>query len=270
MRKILGFVVAATVLGLGCNFASAQQAVSAFTVTACGGQSLNVGQTMNLTMDLTGDLCVFPTNSSGAPLYVTYPDLLAAVQGSIATGNNVIGKVGIDQTTPGTTNLVAIVGKTAPGVDASTTNPVVTGAVARTVNVSTKGTGQVVADVATAVGVRVTKPYSIPELEWKYAGVTGGITDTSTVALSAAGASGIKNYLTALQYLNASAVASEIVVLDGASTVIWRGYAPALMTQEASITFPSPLGGTAATAMNVAMVTTGTATRVSAQGYQAP
>ena len=102
---------------------------------------------------------------------------------------------------------------------------------------------------------------------WQFAGATGGITDTSDVALMAAGGASVRNHLLSLQYFNSAAVASEIVIKDG-STVIWRGYAPASMTQPAAIQFEPALRGTANTALNVAMLTTGTATRVSAQGYQ--
>jgi hypothetical protein len=101
---------------------------------------------------------------------------------------------------------------------------------------------------------------------WQYAGAAGGITDTADVAVKASAGALIRNYMTSLQYLNTSAVASEIVVKDGA-TIIWRGYAPAAMTVPVNITFPQPLRGSAATALNVAMITTATATRVSAQGF---
>jgi hypothetical protein len=101
---------------------------------------------------------------------------------------------------------------------------------------------------------------------FNYAGVTGGITTTADVALAPAGAAGIRNYLTSLQFKNTSAVASEIVVKDGA-TVIWRGHAGASMTFEDVITFGTPLKGSAATALNIALITTGTATIVSAQGF---
>lgn len=115
-------------------------------------------------------------------------------------------------------------------------------------------------------GGMVSQPYARTASRWQYAGVTGGITDTSDVALAAAGAAGIRNYVTSIQYHNTSAVASEIVVKDG-STVIWRGVAPATMAFPAVVPFPVPLKGTAATAMNVAMVTTATATVISAQGF---
>jgi hypothetical protein len=108
---------------------------------------------------------------------------------------------------------------------------------------------------------------TITPATWIYAGVTGGIVDTTPVAMKAAGAAGVKNYLAGIQFANSAAVASEIVVLDGAA-VIWRGYAAASgVGGNADIKFVPPLAGTAATAMNVAMITTATATRVSAQGY---
>lgn len=106
----------------------------------------------------------------------------------------------------------------------------------------------------------------VGENPFNYAGVTGGITTTADTAISAAQAAGVRNYLTAFYFKNTSAVASEIVVKDGA-TVIWRGHAGASMAQGERIVFPVPLRGTAATAMNVAMITSATATIVSAQGY---
>jgi hypothetical protein len=102
---------------------------------------------------------------------------------------------------------------------------------------------------------------------WNYAGATGGITNTADVAVMAAGGASVRNYMTGLQYQNTSATASEIVVKDGA-TVIWRGYAVANMAAPASLAFATPLKGTANTALNVAMLTTATATIVSAQGFQ--
>ena len=50
---------------------------------------------------------------------------------------------------------------------------------------------------------------------------------SDAMALTTAGA-GVRNYMTALQYQNTSATASEIQVQYGA-TAIWRGQAPASM-----------------------------------------
>lgn len=116
--------------------------------------------------------------------------------------------------------------------------------------------------------VRAEHPHAVPADHFQFAGPVGGTVDAVDLVVAAARAAGIRNYLAGIQYLNTSAVASEIVVKDG-STVIWRGMAPASMTSLATVRFSVPLKGTAATAMNVAMVTTLTATRISAQGFTA-
>lgn len=105
-----------------------------------------------------------------------------------------------------------------------------------------------------------------PTTYWAYASPTGGLTDTSDATAKAASGAGIRNYVGAIQAANSSATASEIVIKDGASTVLWRGYLPAT-SGTLSVRFDPPLRGTANTATVVAMITTGTATRVSIQGY---
>lgn len=106
------------------------------------------------------------------------------------------------------------------------------------------------------------KPYGLPETDWQFAGLI------TTVAATAARAAGVRNYVTAVQYQNTSATASEIQIQDEA-TVIWRGQAAASMAQPAVVLLPTPLRGTAATALNVQLITTGTNTFVNLQGYQA-
>lgn len=147
-------------------------------------------------------------------------------------------------------------------------NPVMTGAIARTSNAVAAASGDVVTALANLVGVPVMLPYAIPESTWQY-GSSTAVTNTSDVAVKAAAAAGIRNYVTGLQYHNTSATSSTIVVKDGA-TVIWACQAPASMTAPANIQFPVPLRGTAATALNVAMLTTATNTFVAAQGFIAP
>ena len=143
-----------------------------------------------------------------------------------------------------------------------------TGAIARTSNATAAANGDVVTALANLVGVPVMLPYAIPESTWQY-GSSTAVTGTSDVVVKAAAAAGIRNYMTGLQYHNTSATASVIVVKDG-STVIWASMAPASMAKPAFMAFPVPLRGTAATAMNVAMLTTATNTFVAAQGFIAP
>jgi hypothetical protein len=124
--------------------------------------------------------------------------------------------------------------------------------------------------LATLIGALVTKPYAIPEADWQYAAAAGGIINTTDVVLRAAAAAGIRNYVTSIDVRNAHAtVATEVVIKDGA-TVIWRQLLPAAMASPVEITFPTPLRGTAATAMNVACITTGAQVYVNAQGFVAP
>jgi hypothetical protein len=131
-------------------------------------------------------------------------------------------------------------------------------------------TGRGIDLLATLIGALVNKPFSIPEADWQYAAAAGGIVNTTDVVLKAAAAAGIRNYVTSIDIRNAHAtVATEVVIKDGA-TVIWRQLLPAAMAAPVEITFPTPLRGTAATAVNFACLTTGAQVYVNAQGYAAP
>jgi hypothetical protein len=131
-------------------------------------------------------------------------------------------------------------------------------------------TGRGIDLLATLIGALVNKPFSIPEADWQYAAAAGGIVNTTDVVLKAAAAAGIRNYVTSIDVRNAHAtVATEVVIKDGA-TVIWRQLLPAAMATPVEITFPTPLRGTAATAVNFACLTTGAQVYVNAQGYAAP
>ncbi len=147
-------------------------------------------------------------------------------------------------------------------------NPLYLGGIARTANATGVASGDAAGALMNVVGAQVVLPYAIPESTWQYGSSTAA-TGTADVVVKAAAAAGIRNYMTSLQYQNTSGVASVIVVKDG-STVIWAGVAPASMAVPANITFPVPLRGTAATAMNVALLTTATNTIIAAQGFVAP
>lgn len=151
--------------------------------------------------------------------------------------------------------------------DATVPNPVLIGLKQRTA-LTAGSNGRNMSWMGTVVGAGVVRPYSIPESDFQAAGASGGLTTTTAVAIRAAGASGIRNYLTGLALANNSATATEVVVLDNA-TVIWRGFLAAGASLVA-IPFPTPLRGTAANAMNIRAETAGAAVVWSAQGYQAP
>ena len=88
------------------------------------------------------------------------------------------------------------------------------------------------------------------------------------VALVAAAGAGLRRYICSLQLSNNSAVATEVVLKDGA-TIIWRGHLSANAPM-AEIIFENPLRTTANTALNFACITTGAAVYVNAQGFTAP
>ena len=147
-------------------------------------------------------------------------------------------------------------------------NPMRVAGVARTSITPVSATANTVDVPCTMYGYPIVKPYSIPEYDWTFA-CAAAVVNTNDVFLTAAGAAGIRNYLTGLQLQNTNAMATEVVVKDG-TTVIWHGYLPASMTTPAVIDFRTPLKGTAATALNFACITTGASVYVNAQGYKAP
>lgn len=97
-------------------------------------------------------------------------------------------------------------------------------------------------------------------------GTTAAIVNTSDNAVIAAGAAGVRNYITSVTVTNSSAIASVVEVKDG-STVLARLYAPA--NGDRHYEFPIPLRGTAATIVNVACLTTATNTYITAVGFRA-
>lgn len=101
---------------------------------------------------------------------------------------------------------------------------------------------------------------------WNYAAAAGGITDTSDVTLKAAPGAGNAVYLSALQVVNKSATATEVVIKSG-STVLWRGFAAANGVSPITIEFDDPLYAAPNTALTAACVTNATATLINAQGY---
>ena len=139
---------------------------------------------------------------------------------------------------------------------------------ARTADPTAVGTGDATRALATTLGKQVIQPYAIPQVHWSYATATLGVTDTASDEAKAAGAAGVRNYITGVQVMNGHAtVGTEVVILDG-STVLWRGWAEPT-GGGCSANFATPLKGTAATAVNVANITTGSKTYFNLQGYTA-
>ncbi len=160
-----------------------------------------------------------------------------------------------------------IVGAAAHGAAVSG-NPVLVGLEGRSSDQTAVDSGDVTRVLASLLGKQVQLPFSLPANTWSYTTANGGVTDTADDEAKAAGAAGVRHYITGAQVVNGHGTTStEVVVKDGA-TVLWRGWAQAAGGGCAA-TFNPPLRGTAATAVNVANVTNASQTYISVQGYSA-
>lgn len=110
-----------------------------------------------------------------------------------------------------------------------------------------------------------------PASPWYYAGVTGGIVNTTPATMTPAAVANQRYFMTNLQFLNSAATLSEIVITDSTDSIVrWRGVANASMTAMAWIEFDPPLQSLPNSTLTVTLLTTATATRVSAQGFIDP
>jgi hypothetical protein len=113
-------------------------------------------------------------------------------------------------------------------------------------------------------GQLIVKPFAAAELDWQYTGV---LTTATAAAARVAGAAGVRNYVTGVQYQNTSATATTVLVLDNATTIA-QFHAPANMAVPAVIRLVTPLRGSAATALNVQCGSAGANLLMNVQGYQ--
>jgi hypothetical protein len=184
--------------------------------------------------------------------------------GSLTVDNG--GTFAVQATLQASTNTNEVVGDAAHDA-AIAGNPVRVGGRALSADYTAVSTGDTADLITSLLGKLVTMPHALPGASWSYAS-PAAVTDTADDEAKAAGAAGVRHYITSIQVFNADdAVGTEVVVKDG-STVLWRGWA-----QETgggcSAVFPVPLRGTAATAINVANITTSAETYFNIQGYSA-
>ena len=263
MLNYESITVQVTSAGSSCTITYETSDDSTTWVNSAGLNAANIGTSAISPLTSTAVITQFPRKALYFRARVsTYGSGTVSVVGTLSKSPVVqLGTVTLS-------GVSAVVGSLSEGT-AATTSPVLVGLEARTSSKTSVANASAVRPIATVDGRLVTRLNSIPENEWQYAAASGGITNTSDNVLTAAAGSGIKNYLTGLSVANANATASEIVIKDGASTVIWRMYLAANAPIQ-SIKFVTPLQSTANTALNVACITTGTQTYINAQGYKAP
>ncbi len=113
-----------------------------------------------------------------------------------------------------------------------------------------------------AEGKLIASQYSATDHYWQSTALT--LSTTTSTAVKAAAAAGVRNYLTDIDIANTSATGVRVDVLDGA-TVIASFWSPP--TSHVQHSYSIPKKGTAATAMNVQLSAAVTDVRVSANGY---
>lgn len=256
MLNYESITVQVTSAGSGCTISYETSDDNTAWYSSGGMIVTNTGQNAPVTTSTTAAFYQFPRKG----LYfrarvITYGSGTVSVVGTLS-------KVPVQQS-----SAIYILGASTEG-GVLVPNLVPTSIEARTTSKSFVSNATYTRPIATVDGRQITRLNSIPENEWQYAAASGGITDTANVVLAVAQGANIKNYLTGLSIANANATATEVVVKDG-STVIWRMYLAANAPIQ-NIKFITPLQSTANTALNVACITTGTQTYISAQGYKAP
>lgn len=167
------------------------------------------------------------------------------------------------------TNATLTNGQTAHSA-ASTGSPIRVGGRVNTTLDTTLVQGDACDAFMTTAGQQVQKPYGTAENDWQYAAAAGGITaSTADVVIKTAGAASIRNYITSITIASEPLVAATELVIKEGATVIWRTKIPTTGMALTHIEFPTPLKGAAATALNVATLTSNVgAVYFNAQGYQ--
>lgn len=189
---------------------------------------------------------------------------------ALVAGSAVVGKVGIDQTTPGTTNAVYVSGSVGISQGAAiagvTLSPIAGQSLSTT---PTRTTAQVDIPVQNLAGSLCVQPYGLPD---KYtSGLTAAMTGTTSTAVTGVGATASNyNYITQLTVGNSHATVGTFVELqDGSGGTTFYTVPAAALYGGVSITFNPPLKQpTANTALYAKCTTTGSNTIVSVNGYK--
>lgn len=285
---------AAAVLGLAADAASATTTIKAALrgiATALGITALDLGSGTggSRTLRWFQDTAQW-IGGAGAVTAAVQRTTLASDDPAVATLGAIAGAAvitdangSIQQYLRGLVKLCITAGGVLARVDgqvahdaAVSGNPVRTGARARSSNVTAVSSDDQIDAIATLVGARIQKPYSIPEADWSYAAATSGIVNTTTaVTVAAAAGSGLRNYVTWLDLMSeALGTATEVAIRDGAGgTVLWRTkIATAGLLGGRYIKFPNPLKSTANTLLEVVTLTASGSGAVYANlgGYTAP
>ena len=170
--------------------------------------------------------------------------------------NSAINVSQIGGTTPvtaGVAGMFAVGGNIAEDT-AATSNPLICGGVVRTaLPASTVVAGDAIRETYSQSGQLITKENAPGDLDFY---INATVTTATQTALRAAQASPIRQNVTGLTFQNTNATATTLTIQDGSTTLVTFSV-PASMTLPVQLNFPTPLRGTAATALNYTAGTTG-------------
>ena len=108
----------------------------------------------------------------------------------------------------------------------------------------------------------------MPNNPWQFTYSAAGLSANGSQVAKAAGASSVRNYVTGVQLGSSGATIGATVTISDGSTVIWQGVIP--LNGLSSVAFNTPLEGSPATALNIAIaggIALGNYS-VNLQGYQ--
>ena len=185
---------------------------------------------------------------------------------SIPAGSNNIGDVDIASGT--VTTVTTLTGGGVAHDSADSGNPHKVGGRARTSDVTAVANDDRIDQIHDSLGAQVVRPYALHEN--LVSGATSAITDTTSTSVIASAGASTRNYITSVLVTNSHAtVGTTVTITDGSGgTALYRGYA-APVGGGFAVSFPTPLRGSAATAVHAVCGTTGSNVYVSASGYKA-
>jgi hypothetical protein len=187
-------------------------------------------------------------------------------------GTNIVGRVGIDQTTQGTTNGVAPLGTVAHSAGA-TANPLMDGCRVKTTNDTTLVNLDASYIGCTSDQAVITFPYAAPDNSWNSPAPAGGLVNSVTpITMVAASGAGVRRYVTSCQLgHDALSAPTELVIRDATAAVLWRARLQIAAVETVDIDFLTPLRGTLAGLLDYTTLTAVTgAVYLNCTGVNAP
>ena len=192
-----------------------------------------------------------PTNTGGLLVTTTNATTNVAQIGGTAT------------VTAGVAGMLAVGGNIAEDT-AATSNPLICGGVTRTaLPASTVIAGDAIRNTLSRSGQLIIKQNAPGDLDF-YANAT--VTTATQTAIRAAQGANVLQCVTSITYQNTNATATTLTIQDGSTTLVTFSV-PASMTEPRQLVFPTPLRGTANTALNYTAGTTGANVLLNVTGF---